>query len=170
MTEYISGDGGLDYKAAPRSAAPHMAHVRSKDSLPYTPPSWASQPSMAYFLEVPRAHAVPSLAQVLKNGSIADKIDIGTKDRCAQRVYQRQSSHMRSQRAHAHSSHAHAHRYLMGRADVCDIVAEHASISRFHVRRQHGQNGASTGPALRTLTTGDVFVYDFGSTHGTKIG
>jgi hypothetical protein len=35
--------------------------------------------------------------------------------------------------------------YLMGRVEGCDIIAEHESISRFHLMLQFGENGALDG-------------------------
>jgi hypothetical protein len=54
----------------------------------------------------------------------------------------------------------------MGRADTCDIVCEHPSISRFHVMIQHGKEGCSKS---NFLMVDGVFVFDLGSTHGTKV-
>jgi pSer/pThr/pTyr-binding forkhead associated (FHA) protein len=46
--------------------------------------------------------------------------------------------------------------YLIGRAPICDIVAEHPSISRQHAVLQFRQNG-------------ECYLYDVGSTHGTLL-
>eukprot|EP00250_Pteridium_aquilinum_P000546 c1061_g1_i1 orf=125-2422(+) len=46
--------------------------------------------------------------------------------------------------------------YMFGRSDLCDFVTEHPSISRFHA-------------VLQFKRTGDAFIYDLGSTHGTIV-
>lgn len=46
--------------------------------------------------------------------------------------------------------------YMFGRSDHCDFMLEHPSISRYHA-------------VLQFKRTGDVFIYDLGSTHGTVV-
>ncbi|KAK1297773.1 hypothetical protein QJS10_CPB15g01098 [Acorus calamus] len=46
--------------------------------------------------------------------------------------------------------------YMFGRVDLCDFVLEHPTISRFHA-------------VLQFKNTGEAFLYDLGSTHGTFI-
>lgn len=46
--------------------------------------------------------------------------------------------------------------YMFGRSDQCDFIMEHPSISRFHA-------------VLQFKRTGDVYIYDLGSTHGTIV-
>lgn len=45
---------------------------------------------------------------------------------------------------------------MFGRVDLCDFVLEHPTISRFHA-------------VLQFRTSGDAYIYDLGSTHGTSI-
>eukprot|EP01116_Phalansterium_solitarium_P025307 TRINITY_DN960_c0_g1_i1.p1 TRINITY_DN960_c0_g1~~TRINITY_DN960_c0_g1_i1.p1 ORF type:complete len:651 (+),score=261.06 TRINITY_DN960_c0_g1_i1:1612-3564(+) len=52
--------------------------------------------------------------------------------------------------------HSKGH-FLIGRAPVCDIVLDHPSVSRQQCIVQHRKTGA-------------VYVYELGSTHGTKLG
>eukprot|EP00051_Salpingoeca_urceolata_P007573 m.98748 g.98748 ORF g.98748 m.98748 type:complete len:571 (-) comp15294_c0_seq1:98-1810(-) len=46
--------------------------------------------------------------------------------------------------------------FVAGRLPMCDIPMEHPSISRYHAVLQHGDDGY-------------LYVYDLGSTHGTKV-
>ncbi|XP_050380025.1 uncharacterized protein LOC126797437 [Argentina anserina] len=46
--------------------------------------------------------------------------------------------------------------YMFGRVDLCDFVLEHPTISRFHA-------------VLQFNTSGDAYLYDLGSTHGTSV-
>ncbi|KAG2715385.1 hypothetical protein I3760_03G073600 [Carya illinoinensis] len=46
--------------------------------------------------------------------------------------------------------------YMFGRVDLCDFVLEHPTISRFHA-------------VLQFKRSGDAYLYDLGSTHGTFI-
>lgn len=46
--------------------------------------------------------------------------------------------------------------YMFGRSDQCDFMLEHPSISRYHA-------------VLQFKRTGDVFIYDLRSTHGTVV-
>ncbi|KAI3880604.1 hypothetical protein MKX03_037476 [Papaver bracteatum] len=46
--------------------------------------------------------------------------------------------------------------YMFGRVDVCDFVLDHPTISRFHAVLQFKQSG-------------EAYLYDLGSTHGTSI-
>ncbi|KAG6607084.1 Kanadaptin, partial [Cucurbita argyrosperma subsp. sororia] len=46
--------------------------------------------------------------------------------------------------------------YMFGRVDLCDFVLEHPTISRFHA-------------VLQFRSSGDAYLYDLGSTHGTFI-
>ncbi|KAG9448600.1 hypothetical protein H6P81_008565 [Aristolochia fimbriata] len=46
--------------------------------------------------------------------------------------------------------------YMFGRVDLCDFVLEHPTISRFHA-------------VLQFKGSGDAYIYDLGSTHGTFI-
>lgn len=46
--------------------------------------------------------------------------------------------------------------YMFGRADICDFVLEHPTISRFHA-------------VLQFNNSGDAYLYDLGSTHGTFV-
>ncbi|CAH9084347.1 unnamed protein product [Cuscuta europaea] len=46
--------------------------------------------------------------------------------------------------------------YMFGRVDLCDFVLEHPTISRFHA-------------VLQFKGSGDAYLYDLGSTHGTFI-
>ncbi|CAI0553085.1 unnamed protein product [Linum tenue] len=46
--------------------------------------------------------------------------------------------------------------YMFGRVDLCDFVLEHPTISRFHA-------------VLQFKRSGDAYLYDVGSTHGTFI-
>ncbi|KAJ4833081.1 hypothetical protein Tsubulata_001057 [Turnera subulata] len=46
--------------------------------------------------------------------------------------------------------------YMFGRVDLCDFVLEHPTISRFHA-------------VLQFKRSGDAYLYDLGSTHGTSI-
>ncbi|KAJ8637136.1 hypothetical protein MRB53_011403 [Persea americana] len=46
--------------------------------------------------------------------------------------------------------------YMFGRVDLCDFVLEHPTISRFHA-------------VIQFKGSGDAFLYDLGSTHGTSI-
>ncbi|KAF6169101.1 hypothetical protein GIB67_038598 [Kingdonia uniflora] len=46
--------------------------------------------------------------------------------------------------------------YMFGRVDLCDLVLEHPTISRFHAVLQFKQSG-------------EAYLYDLGSTHGTSI-
>ncbi|KAI3978056.1 hypothetical protein MKX01_032433 [Papaver californicum] len=46
--------------------------------------------------------------------------------------------------------------YMFGRVDLCDFVLDHPTISRFHAVLQFKQSG-------------DAYLYDLASTHGTSI-
>ncbi|CAN1244359.1 SLC4A1AP [Linum perenne] len=46
--------------------------------------------------------------------------------------------------------------YMFGRVDLCDFVLEHPTVSRFHA-------------VLQFKRSGDAYLYDVGSTHGTFI-
>lgn len=46
--------------------------------------------------------------------------------------------------------------YMFGRVDLCDFVLEHPTISRFHA-------------VIQFKRSGDAYLYDVGSTHGTFI-
>ncbi|KAH7554375.1 hypothetical protein JRO89_XS12G0184300 [Xanthoceras sorbifolium] len=46
--------------------------------------------------------------------------------------------------------------YMFGRVDLCDFVLEHPTISRFHA-------------VIQFKRSGDAFLYDVGSTHGTFV-
>lgn len=46
--------------------------------------------------------------------------------------------------------------YMFGRVDLCDFVLEHPTISRFHA-------------VLQFKRSGEAYLYDLGSTHGTSI-
>ncbi|GAB2288985.1 hypothetical protein Dimus_023289 [Dionaea muscipula] len=46
--------------------------------------------------------------------------------------------------------------YMFGRVDVCDFILEHPTISRFHA-------------VLQFKGSGEAYIYDLGSTHGTSI-
>ncbi|TYI74555.1 hypothetical protein E1A91_D07G208000v1 [Gossypium mustelinum] len=46
--------------------------------------------------------------------------------------------------------------YMFGRIDLCDFVLEHPTISRFHA-------------VLQFRSSGEAYLYDLGSTHGTFI-
>ncbi|XVE78606.1 hypothetical protein DITRI_Ditri13aG0159700 [Diplodiscus trichospermus] len=46
--------------------------------------------------------------------------------------------------------------YMFGRVDLCDFVLEHPTISRFHA-------------VLQFRSSGEAYLYDLGSTHGTFI-
>ncbi|XP_062009733.1 uncharacterized protein LOC133726235 [Rosa rugosa] len=46
--------------------------------------------------------------------------------------------------------------YMFGRVDLCDFVLEHPTISRFHA-------------VLQFKRSGDAYIYDLGSTHGTFV-
>ncbi|KAH9739755.1 FHA domain-containing protein [Citrus sinensis] len=46
--------------------------------------------------------------------------------------------------------------YMFGRVDLCDFVLEHSTISRFHA-------------VIQFKRSGDAYLYDVGSTHGTFI-
>ncbi|XVF31633.1 hypothetical protein REPUB_Repub17cG0008200 [Reevesia pubescens] len=46
--------------------------------------------------------------------------------------------------------------YMFGRVDLCDFVLEHPTISRFHA-------------VLQFRSSGEAYIYDLGSTHGTFI-
>ncbi|XWS36876.1 hypothetical protein CRYUN_Cryun20dG0122800 [Craigia yunnanensis] len=46
--------------------------------------------------------------------------------------------------------------YMFGRVDLCDFVLEHPTISRFHA-------------VLQFRSSGEAYLYDLGSTHGTSI-
>ena len=60
--------------------------------------------------------------------------------------------------------------FVFGRFETCDIVAEHPSLSRFHAVIQHSRDGLSPRRiVVVSHPAGKVYVYDLGSTHGTKI-
>ncbi|MCL7023940.1 hypothetical protein MKW94_027477 [Papaver nudicaule] len=69
----------------------------------------------------------PFFVEVLKDGSIIDKYDVFTKGA-----------------------------YMFGRADLCDFVLDHPTVSRFHAVLQFKQSG-------------EAYLYDLASTHGTSI-
>ncbi|KAJ3694759.1 hypothetical protein LUZ60_000136 [Juncus effusus] len=46
--------------------------------------------------------------------------------------------------------------YMFGRTDLCDFILDHLTISRFHA-------------VLQFKGTGEIFLYDLGSTHGTFV-
>ncbi|KAL5582054.1 hypothetical protein UlMin_014496 [Ulmus minor] len=46
--------------------------------------------------------------------------------------------------------------YMFGRVDLCDFVLDHPTISRFHA-------------VLQFKRSGDAYIYDLGSTHGTFV-
>lgn len=98
--------------------------------LTYESPDWSSEPeSGKYSLEV------------LKMGSIIDKIELSDKDY-----------------------------FLVGRLPDCHIKMEHPSISRYHSVLQYGApDAACENVELQKDGTAGFYVYDLGSTHGTMI-
>ncbi|KAF5748898.1 kanadaptin [Tripterygium wilfordii] len=101
-----------DLKDPPESDSQQAA---KHNSVPYTIPEWSGPPCHKFHLEV------------LKDGSIFDKLDVFEKGA-----------------------------YMFGRVDLCDFVLEHPTISRFHA-------------VLQFKRSGDAYLYDLGSTHGTFI-
>lgn len=79
---------------------PKTATAGEFPELPYSPPSWSAVPAEKLSLEV------------LKEGSILERIDISAKEN-----------------------------YVVGRLPNCEIQQEHPSLSRYHAVLQHGDDG-----------------------------
>ncbi|EGD80570.1 hypothetical protein PTSG_01162 [Salpingoeca rosetta] len=131
----------VDHSGTPSSAAssqPGSAEAASPAASPSSTSAAASSPNKAdkgppgrdEIYTAPEWSRVPTAdykLEVLKGGRIIDTIDISKKPF-----------------------------YIVGRAPICDIQAEHPSISRCHTVLQHGDDGF-------------VYAYDLNSTHGTKL-
>ncbi|KAG8076012.1 hypothetical protein GUJ93_ZPchr0006g46260 [Zizania palustris] len=85
-----AGNSGVDTDDTEMAEAAPAAH-QPRPRAPYTIPEWSAAPGHPFFLEV------------LKDGTIVDKLDVSKKGA-----------------------------YMFGRIDLCDFVLEHPTISRFH--------------------------------------
>ncbi|KAL5200657.1 hypothetical protein ABZP36_021860 [Zizania latifolia] len=84
------GNTGVDSDDTEMAEAAPAAHG-PRPRAPYAIPEWSAAPGHPFFLEV------------LKDGTIVDKLDVSKKGA-----------------------------YMFGRIDLCDFVLEHPTISRFH--------------------------------------
>lgn len=108
--------------------------------------------------------------QVLKLGSMVGKVDLAGKDqsvtphpKCSDsipssiafghRVYIPYCIPLYTLLVYILSFHCS---FLVGRTELNDLMAEHASVSRHHAVLQYGNDGY-------------FYIYDLNSTHGTKI-
>ncbi|KAF0904129.1 hypothetical protein E2562_032402 [Oryza meyeriana var. granulata] len=92
-----SGDVEMAEAAAPVQRSQQQ---QPRPSAPYAIPEWSAAPGHPFFFEV------------LKDGTIVDKLDVSRKGA-----------------------------YMFGRIDLCDFVLEHPTISRFHAVLQFRNDG-----------------------------
>ncbi|XP_069570765.1 kanadaptin [Brachyistius frenatus] len=96
--------------------------------LPYAEPPWGGP-----------ASDVPYALEILKNGTIVDKLPL-----------------------------THGSYFVVGRLPVCDVSLEHPSISRYHAVIQY-RGRAGDGDGERVGEERGFYIHDLGSTHGTVV-
>uniref|UniRef100_A0A0D9WP82 FHA domain-containing protein n=1 Tax=Leersia perrieri TaxID=77586 RepID=A0A0D9WP82_9ORYZ len=95
-----AGNSGRDSGDVEMADAAPPAQRQPRPRAPYAIPEWSAVPGHPFFLEV------------LKDGTIVDKLDVSSKGA-----------------------------YMFGRIDLCDFVLEHPTISRFHAVLQFRNDG-----------------------------
>nr|ADD60702.1 putative adaptor protein kanadaptin [Oryza officinalis] len=96
-----SGEDSGDVEMAEAAPPPAQRQQQQpRPRAPYAIPEWSAAPGHPFFLEV------------LKDGTIVDKLDVSRKGA-----------------------------YMFGRIDLCDFVLEHPTISRFHAVLQFRNDG-----------------------------
>jgi len=116
-------------------------------SSSYDPPSWAGIPDYDFKLEIIRA------------GVELEPIDLTTKLKLKRYALEVVAKELGTEQVdkNPYTRLSSSTYLLMGRLPHCDIVLEHPSISREHCLLQFRE------------TTGQVYMYDLGSGHGTFI-